>query len=220
MMARGVMLAVNAREMGEVHEGRDLVRELAEEQDSSTALRRRIESLAKDHEGCGERSAKLQADLDEAQLQLANSKKALVAAQSRETSLGEEVKKLKVEVRRLGKRGDELVEQSDRLSQELLVAGEDKKKLGAELTQAKEEFAQLDATVILEHEEGFNKALRQVAYLLKVDPIASRFDLYQDVYDGVMGPVRADLPTGEDVAGEKGVGEEVDEDRPEETGGA
>ncbi|WVY89730.1 hypothetical protein V8G54_035244 [Vigna mungo] len=229
IMARGVMMAVNAREKGKVREGRDLLGELAEEQKSSAALRLRVESLAKDHGECGEKYAKLQADLEEAKLQLANSKKALLAAQSRETNLNEEVRKNKLEIRRLGKRGDELSEQSDRLTQELLVAKEGRNKLGVELTRVKEEFAQLDATVMLEHEEGFNKALPQVAHLLKVNPMTIGFDLYQDVYDGEMGPVRATLPAeGNGDAGlavevDKGHpedGADVNEGRPEETGGA
>lgn len=124
---------------------------------------------------------------------MTGSKKLLSAAQSREADLGEEIKKLKLEVRRLGKRGEELAEQSERLSQELLTTNIEQKRLSTELAQAKEDFAILDAIVILEHEEGFNKAMRQTAFLLKVNPIAAGFNIHQDVYRGEMRPVEANL---------------------------
>lgn len=209
LMTRGVIPVRNAREKGKDREGRDLLRELAEEKDASAVLRRRVETLAKDHEGCSDKYAKLQADLDESRLQLTDSKKLLSVAQSCEADLGEEIKKLKLEVHRLGKRGEELAEQSERLSQDLLTANTEKKRLSTELAQAKEDFANLDATVILEHEEGFNKTMRQAAFLLKVDPIATGFNIHQDVYCGEMWPVEANLTAdveGTTDGGNDGVG--------------
>lgn len=64
----------------------------------------------------------------------------------------------------------------------MLTANTGKERLSTELAQANEAFANLDATVIIEHEEGFNKVMRQAAFLLKVDPIASGFDIHQDVF--------------------------------------
>ncbi|WVZ07078.1 hypothetical protein V8G54_020424 [Vigna mungo] len=189
LMTRGVILAWNAREKGKDWEGQDLLRELAEEQDASTTLHRRVETLAKDHKGCSNKHAKLQADLDEAKC-----------------NLGKEIKKLKLEVRRLGKRGEELADQSERLS------------LSAKLAQAKEDFANLDATVILEHEEGFNKAMRQAAFLLKVDPIVAGFDIHQDVYSGEMWPVEVNL-TAEAGGNAVGGNVEVVMGRPDDTDG-
>ncbi|WVZ15328.1 hypothetical protein V8G54_012894 [Vigna mungo] len=193
LFSRGVMLTWKARDMGAGREGRDLLRELAEEQEASAGLRRQVETLTKDHEGCGENQSKLETDLDERSLQLTTANQLVEDAKLREESLIEEVKKLKLEVRRLGRSGEELAEQSDRLSQELLAANAEKERLSAELVSANETLTNLDATV------GFNKAMRQTAFLLKVDPVAVGFDLYQDVYGGKKRPVEVTLMT--DVVG-------------------
>lgn len=103
-------MAWNARELARGREGCDLLQELAEEQDASVALRRLLEALALDHEGCGERRSKLQANLDEFGRQLIEAKESLKVAQAKGDTLTKEVRKLKVEVRWLGKRGDELAE--------------------------------------------------------------------------------------------------------------
>lgn len=75
LMSRGVMLAWNARELGSGREGRDLLRELAQEQDVSPTLCHRVETLTRDHDFCDENQTKLQADLDESRLQLSNATK-------------------------------------------------------------------------------------------------------------------------------------------------
>lgn len=91
-----------------------------------------------------------------------------------------------MEVRRLGKRGEELAGQSERLSVDLLVAKPESSRLAAELVKANESITLLDKNVAIEHEEGFNKAMRQTVFLLKVDPLAVGFDMNQDVCDWVM----------------------------------
>lgn len=175
LMTRGVMLAWTARDLGTDREGRDLLRELAEEQNASAALRRQVERLTKDREKCDEKQSKLKADLDESSLQLATANKLLEDAKLRENGLIEEARKLKLE-------DAKLAEQSRRLSQELLAADVEKEHLSAELVKANETLTNLDATVVIEHEEGFNKAMQQAAFLLKVNPVAVGFNLYQDVY--------------------------------------
>lgn len=82
----------------------------------------------------------------------------------------------------------------------------EKERLGIELTKVNETLTNLDVTVILEHEEGFNKAMRQAAFLLKVDLVVVGFDLYQDVYGGEMRSVEANLSC--DPVGEGGIGGE------------
>lgn len=71
----------------------------------------------------------------------------------------------------------------------MLAANAENSRLTAELVKANESITLLDTNVAIEHEEGFNKAMRQVAFLLKVDPLAVGFDMNQDVYGGVMKPI-------------------------------
>ncbi|WVY95090.1 hypothetical protein V8G54_034178 [Vigna mungo] len=145
----------------------------AEEQEASTALRRRLEALALDHEGCGEKHG-----------QLTEAKESLKAAQSRCDKLAEEVKKLRLEVRCLDKRGDELAEQSQRFSTDLLDANMEKGRLTNELIKANEMLTTLDSHMVIKHEEGFNKAMCQAAFLLNLEPLAVGFDIHQDVFGG------------------------------------
>lgn len=62
----------------------------------------------------------------------------------------------------------------------------------------------LDSHVVIEHEEGFNKAMHQAAFLLKVDPIAVGLDIHQDVFGREMKPVEADLADDAEEGGEEG----------------
>ncbi|KOM56886.1 hypothetical protein LR48_Vigan10g277800 [Vigna angularis] len=87
----------------------------------------------------------------------------------------EEVGKLKVEFKRLGRREEELASQNENLTTKLL--------------KANETISTLNSNVVIEHEEGFNKVMRQAAFLLNVDPLASGFDIHQDVFDGKMLPI-------------------------------
>ncbi|KOM38259.1 hypothetical protein LR48_Vigan03g164100 [Vigna angularis] len=51
---------------------------------------------------------------------------------------------------------------------------------------ANETMSTLNSNVVIEHEEGFNKAMRQADFLLKVDPLAFGFDINKDVFNGKM----------------------------------
>lgn len=70
-------------------------------------------------------------------------------------------------------------------------------RLEGEILKANETIELLNKNVEIEHEGGFNKAVRQAAYLLRATPLSSGFDLGQDIYDGKIMPV----PVSDDEEG-------------------
>ncbi|WVZ25933.1 hypothetical protein V8G54_004477 [Vigna mungo] len=192
---------------------------LVEEKKVSDSQCSQLEALALDHEGCAERQSGLQANLDEVRHQLATTNESLTITRTRGDNLAEVVSKLKVEVRRLGKRGDELAGQNERLSKELLVANAEKARLASKLVKANDIITTLDEHVNIEHKEGFNKATRQTTFLLKVDPIAVGFDMDQDVFSEETRPVMKakDAEDVEDIEGGEGVKTDKDDVGEDET---
>lgn len=110
MIIRGAMMTLSVHEFERRQSGPDVNRQLSEEKKVGNALRAKLEALALDHEGCVERQKQLQADLDEARHQLATTKEDLKTARFWGKTLAKDANKLKVEVRSLGKRGEELAE--------------------------------------------------------------------------------------------------------------
>ncbi|WVY98485.1 hypothetical protein V8G54_030636 [Vigna mungo] len=102
---RGAMMTLSVREFDRHQSNSDVNRQLSEEKRASDALRVKLEALTLDHQGCSERHKLLQTDLDEALRQLAEAQEELKTSRARGETLSEDVSKLKVEVRRLGKRG-------------------------------------------------------------------------------------------------------------------
>ncbi|KOM38254.1 hypothetical protein LR48_Vigan03g163600 [Vigna angularis] len=113
----------------------------------------------------------------------------------------------------LEKSKKEAGEANDRLA----VARGDRERLLEECSQLKAKIAELEATIIFEHEEGFNKALRQVSLMAGIqEPYALGFDIEKDVFDGVL----VDLNTVDDedpaVEGPSGAVEAVEAGQAEE----
>lgn len=129
LTTRGAMLTWSLFELVKRREARNLQWELDEEKKTLEMLRIRLEDLVVDHAVCVERRSTLQAELDEAYRQLTKSAESLKVTWARDDALPEEVVKLKVEVRRLGKKGDELAIQSERLSTELIGVKNQSQKL-------------------------------------------------------------------------------------------
>ncbi|KOM43727.1 hypothetical protein LR48_Vigan05g133200 [Vigna angularis] len=152
-----------------------------------------------DRHGAGDRSELLR-KLDEANRELRTIVQQLKDAWARSDWIIEEAGRLKVEVRRLGEKEEELQIQNDSLT--------------AELVKANEAISTLNTNVQIEHEEGFTKALRQATFLLEVDPLAVGFDISQDVYDGKMLPVGGSPVGAEGAVDDNGRvdGEPADDD--------
>lgn len=132
------MMTLSVREFDRRQSNSDVNRQLAEERKANDVLRAKVERLTLDHQGCSERSGPLQADLDEARRELAETKEDLKASRALGETLSEDVKKLKVEVRRVGKRGEELAGQSERLSTDLRAEKTECSRLATELVKVNE----------------------------------------------------------------------------------
>lgn len=59
-------------------------------------------------------------------------------------------------------------------------------RLADKVLKANKTIVVLSTDVQIEHEEGFDKVLRQAVYLLGAHTLAANFDISQDVYDGKM----------------------------------
>lgn len=63
------------------------------------------------------------------------------------------------------------------------------KSLTVKLGKADNQLKELNESVVTDHEEGFNKALRQVILLLGVDLVAKGFDIMKDVHEENLIPL-------------------------------
>ncbi|KOM51798.1 hypothetical protein LR48_Vigan09g045700 [Vigna angularis] len=98
------------------------------------------------------------------------------------------------------KKNDELQAKVDEVKEELVDATnqlrdtrEDYDRLLEECGQlkAKEMISELEVGIVFEHEEGFNKALRQASILIGVkESFALGFDIENGVFDGVLVPLK------------------------------
>ncbi|KOM55963.1 hypothetical protein LR48_Vigan10g185500 [Vigna angularis] len=117
-------------------------------------------------------------DVDHVQVELAAERKASVD--------------LRVEVEALGTAYGGCDKKQVDLQLELDEAVEREQKLVAEnkalslwLERVDRRIVELNSSIIIEHEEGFNKGLRQASFLLGVtDLYAEGFDIMKDVFDG------------------------------------
>lgn len=77
-------------------------------------------------------------------------------------------------------------------------------RLADKVLKANKTIVVLSTNVQIEHEEGFDKALRQAVYLLEAHTLAADFNISQDVYDGKM-MLGLGLPSKDDGATNDGV---------------
>lgn len=128
---------------------------------------------------------------------------------------------------------DEEASETDRLKLALRQVGEKAKEqeedlaalkvqsdlLAGEVVKGNETIDLLSRNFQNEHEEGFNKVIQQVAFLLKVDPLSARFDIGQNVYDGKMMPIHvSDAEDDEEPVGDDAEADDVDRNNDEGTG--
>lgn len=225
LTVREAIMTMSAREYTKRRGAPEVSQQLAEEKGVAGQLRQQLEALTLMHKGCAEREAQLQTDLEGVRGELTKNLSLLKAARAREGDLAEELRRLKLERKKLGEQVDDLTERDEKLSTDLLAANTENTRLSGELIKANETIVKLDTMSIIEHEEGFNKAMRHAAFLLKVDPLAVGFDMNQDVYGEEMRPIEGEeeidfesekggADRGEDAAtGEgPGAGEDAAED--------
>ncbi|KOM32027.1 hypothetical protein LR48_Vigan01g158300 [Vigna angularis] len=127
------------------------------------------------------RIEQLEADLEKSKREAAEANDRLAVARGDHERLLEECSQLKAKVSR----------------QQNSEAGLHKanRALTNDLAKANERITELEATIVFEHEEGFNKALRQASLLAGIqEPFALGFDIEKDVFYGVL----VDLNTVDD----------------------
>lgn len=145
--------------------------ELVEERRTIAILRGELEALRATHEETRKRSAEMQVELTEANMKLDEMVDLLKKACASNVSLAEEYNQLKLTA----------------IRQKELECGlhEMNATLIEELAGAREKIAELNASIVVEHEKGFYKALRQTTVLLNVhEPFDVGFDIEKDVYGG------------------------------------
>lgn len=77
------------------------------------------------------------------------------------------------------------------------------KTVRAELKAAEEKISSLNDSLVAEHEDGFYKALRQAEVLLNIErPLKLGFNLYKDVYGGVLVDIEQPGETVAELGGE------------------
>ncbi|KOM28756.1 hypothetical protein LR48_Vigan583s000700 [Vigna angularis] len=188
MSTRTSALAWYLREFADRPGVAEVRAELDIEKKNSASLQQTLEEMVLNQDEYDKKIEQLEADLEKTRREAAEG---LAAARAEQERLAEEGRQLKAEEARLKEA------ESDRAK-----ANEE---LTLEVAKAKEQIAELESTILFEHEEGFNKALRQVTLLAGVqDPFSLGVDIEKDVFDGVLVDLNAaeeNEPTVEAAAG-------------------
>ncbi|KOM29680.1 hypothetical protein LR48_Vigan743s001300 [Vigna angularis] len=173
MSTRAASLASYLREFAD-HRGVDVVlAELLTEKKNFASLRSAMEEMILTPDEYDKKIELLEADLEKAKKESADVSDRLTVARNDYERLMEECSQLKAKVSRQKSSENELL-RSNRV-------------LTDDLAKAKEKISELEAGIVFEHEEGFNKALRQASVLAGIqEPFALGFDIEKDVFDGVL----------------------------------
>ncbi|KOM47183.1 hypothetical protein LR48_Vigan07g088700 [Vigna angularis] len=173
MSTRAASLAWYLREFAD-RRGVDVVRaELLAEKKNSASLRSAMEEMISTHDDYDKKIEQLEADLEKAKKESADAIDRLTGARNDYEGLMEECSQLKAKVSRQKNSKNGLL----RLN----------RVLTDDLARAKEKISELEAGIVFEPEEGFNKALRQASVLAGIqEPFALGFDIEKDVFDGVL----------------------------------
>ncbi|KOM51767.1 hypothetical protein LR48_Vigan09g042600 [Vigna angularis] len=139
----------------------------------STPTSMLVEALRIAHEGYEKKQADLQLYLNEPRRQLGETTERLRDARARSDRLVEECGQLKVAAIKHTEREKELSAENNALT--------------SRLEQANEKIVELNVAVVVEHEEGFNKALHQACFLFGVtDQYSAGFDIEKEIIGGEM----------------------------------
>ncbi|KOM55212.1 hypothetical protein LR48_Vigan10g110400 [Vigna angularis] len=149
--------------------------ELDREKKNAASLQLTLEQMVLNQDEYDKKIEQLEAALEKAKKEAAEG---LTAARGERERMAEEGRQLKAEVARLKEAEAERVKANEELT--------------LEVAKAKEQIVELESTILFEHEEGFNKALRQVTLLAGVqDPFSLGVDIEKDVFDGVLVDLNA-----------------------------
>ncbi|KOM34862.1 hypothetical protein LR48_Vigan02g101200 [Vigna angularis] len=173
MSTRTASLAWYLKEFADRRGADDVRTELLAEQKNSASLQLTMEQLLLTQDDYNKKIEQLEADLEKAKGESADAKDRLAVVRGDHERLLEECSQLKTKVSR------------QRSSQVGLL--KTNQALTDDLTKARERIAELEAGIVFEHEEGFNKALCHASILAGIqEPFALGFDIKKDVFDGVL----------------------------------
>ncbi|KAG2375949.1 uncharacterized protein HKW66_Vig0158970 [Vigna angularis] len=168
--------------------------ELDREKKNAASLQVTLEEMVLNQDEYDKRIEQLEADLEKAKRESAER---LAAARIEQERLAEESRQ----------KIDLLEAEVTRVKEAESCRAKANEELTLEVAKAKEQIAELESTILFEHEEGFNKALRQVTLLAGVqDPFALGVDIEKDVFNGVLVDLNAaeeNEPTAEAAGGGK-----------------
>ncbi|KOM55765.1 hypothetical protein LR48_Vigan10g165700 [Vigna angularis] len=168
--------------------------ELDREKKNAASLQVTLEEMVLNQDEYDKRIEQLEADLEKAKRESAER---LAAARIEQERLAEESRQ----------KIDLLEAEVTRVKEAESCRAKANEELTLEVAKAKEQIAELESTILFEHEEGFNKALRQVTLLAGVqDPFALGVDIEKDVFNGVLVDLNAaeeNEPTAEATGGGK-----------------
>ncbi|KOM56661.1 hypothetical protein LR48_Vigan10g255300 [Vigna angularis] len=189
MSTRTSALAWYLREFADRPGVAEIRAELDREKKNSASLQLTLEQMILAQDDYDKKVEQLEADLEKAKREAVEG---LEAARGEQERMAEEGRQLKAEVACLKEAEAERTKANEVLT--------------SEVAKAKEKIAELESTVMFEHEEGFNKALRQVSLLAGIpEPYSLGVDIEKDVFDGILVDLQAveeNEPTGEADAGE------------------
>ncbi|KOM49775.1 hypothetical protein LR48_Vigan08g060200 [Vigna angularis] len=158
------------------------------EKKNSASLQLTMEQMLLTQDDYDQKIEQLEADLEKSKREAAEG---LAAAREEQERLAEEGRQLKAEVTRLRDAEAERVKANEALT--------------LDVAKAKEKITELESTIVFEHKEGFNKALRQVSLLAGVqDPYSLGVDIEKDVFYGVLVDLNA--AEGDEPSVEAGAG--------------
>ncbi|KOM52989.1 hypothetical protein LR48_Vigan09g164800 [Vigna angularis] len=168
--------------------------ELDREKKNAASLQVTLEEMVLNQDEYDKRIEQLEADLEKAKRESAEG---LAAVRIEQERLAEESRQ----------KIDLLEAEVTRVKEAESCRAKANEELTLEVAKAKEQIAELESTILFEHEEGFNKALRQVTLLAGVqDPFALGVDIEKDVFNGVLVGLNAaeeNEPTAEAAGGGK-----------------
>ncbi|XP_022632539.1 putative DNA helicase ino80 [Vigna radiata var. radiata] len=182
------------REHGDVRGSGEVKELLNEEEKKAKALEEELAGARKALEDEKKRSAE---KLQETTQLLEEEQKAKAVAEENQRQLEEDVARLK--------------EVEEKLQGQTVELHTELKKPCADLKTAEDKIISLNDSLVAEHEDGFYKAIRQVEVLMKVEkPLSLGFDIYKDVYHGVLMDIKDPevAEAGEETA--EGDGEQVE----------
>ncbi|KOM31999.1 hypothetical protein LR48_Vigan01g155500 [Vigna angularis] len=173
MSTRAASLAWYLKEFADRPGMEEVRSELLAEKKNSTSLQSAMEQMILNQDEYDKRIEQLEAELEKSKKEAAEANDRLAVARGDGERLMRECDQLKAKVSHLQSSEAELRKTNQLLS--------------ADLAKANDKVAELEATIVFEHEEGFNKALRQASLLAGIqEPYALGFDIEKDVFDGVL----------------------------------